>query len=158
MNYARNNIRKKGKKIVQSKEIEIDGIKFKSGLEGDFYKEAKNAGLNPQYEPFKITLLESTKNINVLCLEPFKIKNENKYRFEPKITTSLLPMTYTADFIIKKDDVIYIIETKGRANERFPVVKKLLKLWISKQTEKYIYIQPQNKQQIKQTINFIKNN
>ena len=56
------------------------------------------------------------------------------------------------DFIGKD----FIIETKGRANESFPIRWKLFKKLVSEQFPNYILFKPQNQKECDRVISIIK--
>lgn len=84
----------KNKKVKNATPIEIDGIQFKSKLEGYVYTELKRNKLKAEYEPIKFELMPS-------------------FQFKSK---KLRCMTYTPDFVGDN----FIIEAKGRPNDVFP--------------------------------------
>ena len=109
--------RKKGP--VQSKKITYDGIKFASGLERYMYMALKKAKIKAKYEGQTFQLIPSFE-FDLECIERCANgKGEYKNRGNKKI----LNIKYTPDFIGKD----FIIETKGRANESFPLRWKLFK-------------------------------
>ena len=65
----------------------------------------------------------------------------------------ILPIKYTPDFIGND----FIIETKGRANESFPIRWKLFKLLVSQQFPNYTLYKPQNQSECDRTIELILN-
>ena len=108
----RRKIRRKRGPVV-SKKITIDGIKFASGLEAYMYKALKVAKIPAAYEGSTYTIFQGFE-FNKVCYERCgNGKGDYKNRGEKKI----LPIKYTPDFIGKG----FIIETKGRANESFPL-------------------------------------
>lgn len=87
-------LKSKNKKVKNATPIVIDGIQFKSKLEGYVYTELKKHKLKAEYEPIKFELMPS-----------FQFKNKK-----------LRCMTYTPDFVGDN----FIIEAKGRPNDVFP--------------------------------------
>ena len=63
----------------------------------------------------------------------------------------ILPIKYTPDFI--GDD--FIIETKGRANESFPMRWKLFKKLVMNQFPNYTLYKPQNQKECDETVELI---
>jgi hypothetical protein len=63
----------------------------------------------------------------------------------------ILPIKYTPDFI--GDD--FIIETKGRANESFPMRWKLFKKLVTSQFPNVTLYKPQNQKECDETIKII---
>ena len=64
----------------------------------------------------------------------------------------ILPIKYTPDFIGDN----FIIETKGRANESFPIRWKLFKKLVSEQFPDYVLFKPQNQKECDIVIEIIK--
>ena len=66
----------------------------------------------------------------------------------------ILPITYTPDFV--GDD--FIIETKGRANESFPMRWKLFKRYVNEHLNGVTLYKPQNQKECDVVIELIKQN
>mgnify|MGYP003987286535 FL=1 len=64
----------------------------------------------------------------------------------------ILPIKYTPDFIGEG----FIIETKGRANESFPLRWKMFKRWIQENEPGTLLIKPQNQKDCDETIKILK--
>ena len=102
----------KDKSKYKSKKIEIDGIKFDSKAEGDYYlllKKYKETGTVKDFE-----------------LQPkFVLQEKFKHRFSGNIRS----LTYTADFKVVVQvgqfKIIYVVDVKGKANETSPLKRKL---------------------------------
>ena len=117
MKKKKNYRRKRGP--VVSKKVTIDGIKFASGLEAYMYKALKSAKIPAAYEGSTYTIFQGF-DLNVTCYE--RCAN-GKGDYKDRGNKKILPIKYTPDFIGKG----FIIETKGRANEAFPMRWKLFK-------------------------------
>ena len=131
---------------VVSKKTTIDGIKFASGLEAYMYLALKAANIPVAYEGSTYTIFQGF-NFNKVCYERCgNGKGEYKNRGEKKI----LPIRYTPDFIGKG----FIIETKGRANEAFPMRWKLFKYYAEHNLNSILY-KPQNHKECDETIKLI---
>ena len=63
----------------------------------------------------------------------------------------ILPIKYTPDFIGQD----FIIETKGRANESFPMRWKLFKQLVTNQFPSYTLYKPQNQKECDRTVELI---
>ena len=109
--------RKKGP--VQSKKITYDGIKFASGLERYMYMALKKAKIKAKYEGQTFELIPSFE----FNLESIERQSNGKGEYKNRGNKKILNIKYTPDFIGKD----FIIETKGRANESFPIRWKLFK-------------------------------
>jgi len=137
--------RKKGKKLVQAKKTEIDGIKFQSILEAYMYKALKTANIESIYEGEEFILVESF-SFNIDCYErtatkPMENRGHNK----------ILPIKYTPDFVGDG----FIIECKGRANESFPMRWKLFKKWIVVNRPNVVLFKPQNQKDCDEVISIL---
>ena len=143
-NYRRK--RKRGP--VVSKSITVDGIKFASGLEAYMYKALKKAKIPAAYEGSTYTIFQGFE-LNKTCYERCANgKGEYKDRGNKKI----LPIKYTPDFIGKG----FIIETKGRANESFPMRWKMFKKYINKHNLPVTLYKPQNQKECDKVVELIK--
>lgn len=127
---------------INSKKVVIDGIEFDSKTEGEYFqylisnKETlgiKDVKLQPFYElipEFSVNCDKCTggyttspKTGNPIKCKKCKGESVNKRQ----------SWTYTADFlIIYKDKTPEVIDVKGFANERFPLVKKMFEWKYSK--------------------------
>lgn len=144
----KNKYRKKRGPVVSRKTI-VDGIKFASGLEAYMYKALKEAKIDAAYEGSTYTIFQGF-DLNVTCYERCANgKGEYKDRGNKKI----LPIRYTPDFIGKG----FIIETKGRANEAFPMRWKLFKHYAENNLNSTLY-KPQNQKECDETVKLILKN
>jgi len=147
------------KKIRNTTPIEVYGVSFKSKLEGHIYKIFVDAGLSPKYEEMTFNILSG-----FYPKIPFYDVYYDK-RLKQKVYGRSLykvqDITYTPDFTLIIDDVLYIIEVKGKENDVFPFKKKLFRKWMEgycKLTDrKMAYFEIFNKKQALETINLIKN-
>ena len=145
--YKRKTPRSKKKGPVQSKKISYDGINFASGLEKYMYMCLKNAGIKAEYEGEKFILFEGFEFTSSVFERQANGKGEYKERGFKKI----LPITYKPDFIGDG----FIIETKGRANDAFPLRWKMFKSWIEKNRPGTTLYKPQTKAEVDITISLI---
>ena len=142
------------KKTVNSKKIEIDGIIFQSNLEGFCYKQLKSSGLEFKYEPYSYVLLNKFKPKNLIrCL---KIGDIVKHKDKPFVNQQVRDIVYTPDFVLEIGGDIIIIEVKGRANERYPIIRKLFFDLMSKDlARRYYFFEPHNQVEVIEMINLI---
>lgn len=140
--------RKKGP--VKSKKIIYDGITFASGLEKYMYKALKEAGIDFKYEGVTFELLPSFIFENV-CMER---QSNGKGDFMNRGLKKILNLKYTPDFVGDN----FIIETKGRANESFPLRWKLFKKWMMDNKDYRPLYKPQNQSECDTTVKLILNN
>ncbi len=134
---------------VQSKKIIHDGINFASGLEKYMYQCLKKNKIKVKYEGETFTLLNGFYFDNEVYERQANSKGEYKNRGQKRI----LPITYTPDFIGDN----FIIETKGRPNESFPIRWKLFKKLVTQQFPSHTLYKPQNQKECDETIELILN-
>jgi len=138
--------RKKGP--VQSKKISYDGINFASGLERYMYMALKKAKIRAKYEGETFVLVNGFHFEN----EVYERQANGKGEFTNRGGKRILPIKYTPDFI--GDD--FIIETKGRPNESFPIRWKLFKKLMTEQFPGYKLFKPQNQKECDRVIQILK--
>ena len=134
---------------VQAKRISYDGINFASGLERYMYMALKKANIKAKYEGETFVLLNGFHFPNKCYARQANGKGDFKDRGSKRI----LPIKYTPDFI--GDD--FIIETKGRANEAFPMRWKLFKHYAEHNLNSILY-KPQNQKECDKTVELILKN
>lgn len=140
--------RSKKRSPVQSKKINYDGITFASGLERYMYMALKKAKIKAEYEGEQFVLVEGFNLPN----ECYERQSNGKGEYRDRGSKKVLPIKYTPDFIGDG----FIIETKGRANESFPMRWKLFKKLISEKYPYYVLYKPQNQSECDKTIELIK--
>ena len=142
--------RKKGKKTINSKKNEFDGIKFASSLELYCYRALKKEKLYTEgcYEGETFTVLEGFQFPN----EEYSRQSNGKGEYRLRSPKKVLGIKYTPDFV--GDD--FIIECKGRANESFPLRWKLFKAWLTKNEIGKTLYKPQNQKEVDKTIELIR--
>jgi len=138
-------IRKSGKAgPVRSKKHFYNGITFQSGLELYMWKALEAAGIEAEYESERFELASKF----VLENECWERKANGKGPMNKLVNANIRPMTYKPDFIIrepgiKNPNIHVIIETKGRANDAFPLRWKLFKRIINDQYPGTVLFKPQ---------------
>jgi hypothetical protein len=137
--------RKKGP--VTSKVVSYDGITFKSGLEKYMYKALKDANIPCEYEKHTFELLPSFTFLND-CIER---QANSKGDFINRGNKKVLNLKYTPDFIGDG----FIIETKGRANDAFPLRWKMFKHLITITGDKRVLYKPQSQPECDITVELI---
>ena len=140
--------RKKGP--VVSKKIVYDGITFASGLEKYMYIALKKANIEFIYEGFTFELVPSFTFKN----ECFERQSNGKGDFINRGCKKVLNLKYTPDFI----GIDFIIETKGRANDSFPLRWKLFKEWMMDNNDNRTLYKPQTHSECDITIELILKN
>jgi hypothetical protein len=132
---------------VVSKKVIYDGITFASGLEKYMYKALKEAGIDFQYEGVTFELMPSFIFENV----SIERQSNGKGDFTNRGLKKILNLKYTPDFV----GDTFIIETKGRANESFPLRWKLFKKWMMDNKDYRTLYKPQNQSECNETIKLI---
>jgi hypothetical protein len=141
-------VRKKGP--VVSKKVVYDGITFASGLEKYMYKALKEAKIDFRYEGEVFELLPSF-NFKNDCIER---QSNGKGDFVNRGNKKVLNIKYTPDFT----GWDFIIETKGRANDSFPLRYKMFKYLMSLTCDRRTLYKPQNQSECDITIELILKN
>ena len=132
---------------VRAKKVSFDGIDFASGLEKYMYMALKKAKIRSKYEGETFVLLNGFHFEN----EVYERQSNSKGDYVNRGSKRILPIKYTPDFI--GDD--FIIETKGRANESFPMRWKLFKKLVSEQFPNITLYKPQNQTECDRTVQLI---
>ena len=137
--------KKKGPAV--SKKCQMDGITFASGLEKYMYKALKDAKIDFEYEGKTFELVPSF-TFNNAC---FERQSNGKGDYINRGNKKVLNLKYTPDFV----GLDFIIETKGRANDSFPLRWKLFKEWMILNNDKRTLYKPQNQAECLKTIELI---
>lgn len=132
---------------VVSKKVIYDGVTFASGLEKYMYKALKEAGIDFKYEGVTFELMPSFIFENV----SIERQSNGKGDFTNRGLKKILNLKYTPDFV----GDTFIIETKGRANESFPLRWKLFKKWMMDNKDYRTLYKPQNQSECNDTIKLI---
>ena len=141
-------VRKKGP--VVSKKVVYDGITFASGLEKYMYKALKEANIDAEYESQSFELLPSFTFEND-CIER---QSNGKGDYVNRGNKKVLNLKYTPDFVGSD----FIIETKGRANDSFPLRWKMFKYLMTLVRDKRTLYKPQSQRECDITIELILKN
>ena len=144
----RRSYKKKKRGPVRSKKITFDGITFASGLEKYMYQALKKAKIKALYEGETFELVEGFD----FTFDSFERCSNGKGDYKNRGNKKVLNITYTPDFIGKG----FIIETKGRANESFPLRWKLFKkLMNDRKIGSFTLYKPQNQKECDETVKLI---
>ena len=143
MKYRKN--RKRGP--VRSKKVTYDGVTFASGLEKYMYQALKKAKIKADYEGKTYTLIDGFE----FETSSYERQSNGKGQFVDRGNKKILPIKYTPDFI----GTDFIIETKGRANESFPMRWKLFKRFINKCYPCVTLYKPQNQKECDKVIELL---
>ena len=144
----------------KSNTLIYDNIHFRSTLEVDCYKLLIAEGFDVNYEKESFELIPKMKVENALIYLPSrktkKIRTTNLKQFLGTLQNAV----YTPDFIMQYKDYKIFIETKGRANDAYPMRRKLFFHYLEHLAitthEKFIFFEPHNRSQILETIKIIK--
>ena len=136
-------------------------IHFKSKLEVDCFKMFETEGIDLAYEPTSFQLIPKLKLNHLLIYLPSRKTKTKKVPFLKEFSGILHKAEYTPDFIYVKDNTTIFIETKGKANDAYPMRRKLFFHYLEQladtEERKYIFIEPHNKSQIAEAIEIVKN-
>lgn len=125
-------------KKVKNAQITIyDNIKFKSRLEVYAYKKLKEAGFEFGYETTTFTLWEGFKPINVEYYKP------NTKGDIVMVEKKVQNITYTPDFVGNG----WILETKGRENDAYPIKCKMFRKLIEN-SEYKLFLEPHSQKHV----------
>jgi len=138
-----------GRKKINSKANTRDGLKFKSVLEGDFYSKQKKAKLNMPYEEWSFELAPTLKRVRTRYF-----KKHGKRFIESKADVSSI--TYTPDFVLDKDNLFVVVECKGVANDRYPVIRSLFLRYLEDLGVDTFFFEPRTSKHNTEVINTIK--
>jgi hypothetical protein len=141
-------VRKKGP--VVSKKVTYNGVTFASGLEKYMYKALLDASIDFDYEGETFELQPSFLFKND-CIER---QSNGKGDFINRGNKKVLNLKYTPDFV----GIDFIIETKGRANDSFPLRWKMFKWFMSLTCDKRTLYKPQSQSECNETIKLILKN
>lgn len=122
--------KKRTTKIVSKKNI-YNGIAFKSMLESYFYKTVIKYFPDLEYEPESYVVFEG-----------FKFQN-----------STVRSISYTPDFRSKTGK--FIVETKGWANDAFPLRLKMFKKYMNDNKLEYTFYLLRNQQEINNFISVV---
>ena len=137
--------RKKGP--VRSKKVTFDGITFASGLEKYMYIALQKAKIHAIYEGSTFELQEGFMFDN----ESYERQGNGKGDMVNRGSKKILNIKYTPDFVSDT----FIIETKGRANESFPLKWKMFKKHVVDELNPITLYKPQNQKECDETIRLI---
>ena len=140
---------RRNKGPVRSKKVIYDNITFASGLEKYMYIALKKAKIKTEYEGETYTLINSFDFES----DSYERQSNGKGEFTNRGNKKIQPIKYTPDFIGSD----FIIETKGRANESFPMRWKLFKRFINKCYPYVTLYKPQNQKECDKVIELITN-
>jgi hypothetical protein len=113
---------------------EYDNIQFKSKLEVRIYKALKTYFKDVKYENHKYELLPPVRCFNV----PFYNRIGKTFKQDSRILQSI---TYTPDFSFFFNNILVLVEAKGKENDVFPYKRQLFRRLLEESTEPVIYFE-----------------
>ena len=140
--------RSKGKRgPVRSKKVIHDGITFASGLEKYMYIALTEANVESDYEGCTFVLQEGFE----FEVDSYERQANGKGDLINRGNKKILPIKYTPDFVSHD----FIIETKGRANESFPLRWKMFKRYVNHKMKHATLYKPQNHNECDKVVELI---
>jgi len=146
------------KKVKNAKTHEYDGVKFKSGLELFCYKTLKELEIPFIYQPEKTVLLPSFKtsfkcyeDVGKIYRDEFKKITRSTKRFD--IIGAVREISYTPDFVCPEGK--WIMETKGFANDAFPLRWKMFKRFLNSAEYQGMLMKPETQKEVLECIKLI---
>jgi hypothetical protein len=147
--------RKKGKSIVggrgKKKTYPYKGIDYKSTLERNMAMLLDEAGIEFKYEPTKFDVVPAFQ----FGVDSYERQSNGKGDMINRGQKKVQSVSYTPDFVGEG----FIIETKGYANETFPLRWKLFKKMIVDNPEQFPNVtlyKPQKISECEQVVKLIK--
>jgi|TARA_R110001583_G_C5588763_1_gene403587 hypothetical protein len=138
--------KRKGKSMIRSKKASYNGIEFQSLLEKKMYQLLHEQEIPVEYEEHSFTIFDALVYPQA-CYEGTAKKLYNK-------GSKVRSINYTPDFVDPNGK--WIIETKGYANESFPLRWKLFKRHLKENNLAYVLFMPRNKTQCLEVLELIK--
>ena len=140
-----------GKVISANQEERFSKLKGDYGLPLNAIKSClKQANIKNEYEGETYTLVEGFQ----FETSSYERQSNGKGQFVDRGNKKILPIKYTPDFVGDG----FIIETKGRANESFPIRWKLFKNFVNRCYPHVTLYKPQNQKECDQVIQLITKN
>ena len=145
MIMKKNYKRKRGP--VRAKKVTFNGITFASGLEKYMYIALKKAKIKAKYEVKTYIVQEGFEFKN----KSYERQSNGKGELVNRGSKKVLPIKYTPDFISDS----FIIESKGRANESFPMRWKMFKKYVNENLKHVTLYKPQNQKECDKVVELI---
>ena len=137
----------KKKGPVRSKKVTYDGIKFASGLEKYMYIALSEANIESVYEGMTFVLQEDF----LFNVDSYERQANSKGDMVNRGQKKIQNIKYTPDFVSST----FIIETKGRANESFPLRWKMFKKYVKEHHPHVTLYKPQNQKECDKVVELI---
>lgn len=147
------------KKVRNATVCRADGIEFKSKLEMFCYLYFKSENLMLKYEQDHTVIMHGFNTgdkVNVWIRR--KTTGSNEYHLRK--SKAFLDMVYTPDFSLMAGEDIFYIETKGMANDAYPLRRKMFIANLVKQADelgcRFHFFEPHTKAEVIETCEIIK--
>ena len=137
----------KKKGPVRAKKVSFDGIQFASGLEKYMYQVLKSFKIHAVYEGATFVLQEDF----IFDIDSYERQANGKGDMINRGQKKIQNIKYTPDFVSDS----FIIECKGRANERFPIRWKMFKKHVKTRLPHVTLYKPQNQKECDQVVGLI---
>ncbi len=125
------------RRVKNAVKVSADGYTFKSKLEYIIYTTIKEAGFNVEYESMRFCIQEGFDAV-------VNLKRER-----------IRPCYYRPDFVIRRGDVIFIIEAKGYPTDTWKLRRKLILKKLESEPN-IVYFEVKSTAQMKEILNEIK--
>lgn len=136
------------KKVRGTKEVIVNGIKFKSTIEGRVYEWLLEEGIKPKYEAKTYELSTSIRPTI-----PFFNRIGKLFGLDMR---PVQPITYTPDFTFEFNGIFIIIEVKGKENDVFPYKRNLFRKYLEDIETPVMFFEIRTKKELKETLRIIR--
>ena len=136
------------KKVRGTKEVVVNGIKFKSTIEGKVYEWLLEEGIQPNYEAHTYELSTSIRPTI-----PFFNRIGKLFGLDMRPVQSI---TYTPDFTFEFNGIFIIIEVKGIENDVFPYKRNLFRKYLEDIETPVMFFEVRTKKELKETLRIIR--
>lgn len=147
------------KKVRNATKLNYDNLQFDSKLELFCYKYFKDNNITLKRESVKIQLLPGfTSKVKLFLPQKRTTKTKSAQLLKEFANKKIVPITYTPDFVLHKNNIVCIIEVKGKPNDVYPYKRKLLLHLLTHNNssdKEYYFFEPHSQTQIKQMFNII---
>lgn len=136
------------KKVRGTKEVIVNGIKFKSTIEGRVYEWLLEEGIQPKYEAKTYELSTSIRPTI-----PFFNRIGKLFGIDMRPVQSI---TYTPDFTFEFNGIFIIIEVKGKENDVFPYKRNLFRKYLEDIETPVMFFEIRTKKELKEALRIIR--
>lgn len=136
------------KKVRGTKEVIVNGIKFKSTIEGRVYEWLLEEGIQPKYEAKTYELSTSIRPTI-----PFFNRIGKLFGIDMRPVQSI---TYTPDFTFEFNGIFVIIEVKGKENDVFPYKRNLFRKYLENIETPVMFFEIRTKKELKEALRIIR--